>query len=110
MEADLAHWYQIDYRDRWRGDLTLRRLKVLIQHLPADCAVNRSVGEPLHWGVEAHLLDDLRMTLVGKKAKPHPQRPKRSKRPASPDRLRALQAGRRRAAARRKAIESGEIT
>lgn len=112
MEADLQRFYGIDYRDRWRGDLTLRRLLTLIRYLPGDSAVSRSTGHN-HWSTEAHLLDELRMTLVGTKkkpAKPHPQRPRRTKKAPDAKRRRQLEAGQHRAAARRRAIEAGEIT
>lgn len=36
LEADLQQHYQVDLTDLWRGTLTLRRLWVLIQGLPAD--------------------------------------------------------------------------
>ena len=36
MEADLQHHYQVDLRDLWRGGLTLRRLRVLLDGLPPD--------------------------------------------------------------------------
>lgn len=110
MEADLQRFYGADYRDRWRGDLTLRRLLVLIRHLPPESALSAELrgGEP-HWTVGDHLLDDLRMAQTGSKkhpAKPHPQRPLGSKKTVNPQ---ALAAGRRRRAARRRAIEAGDI-
>lgn len=85
MEADLQRFYNIDYRDRWRGALTLRRIFALVRNLPPEAAVRgiERNGEA-YWSLEAHLLDDLRRNIVGllggKNAgdalKPHPNRPK----------------------------------
>jgi hypothetical protein len=36
VEADLTRYYQTDLRDLWRGDLTYRRLAVLIAGLPQE--------------------------------------------------------------------------
>lgn len=64
MEADLARWYHIDYRDRWRYDesgrplLPLRRLKVLVEHLPSESAV-AAVSGTKGWGTTELLLSDL---------------------------------------------------
>lgn len=105
MEADLARFYGIDYRDRWRGGLTLRRLGALVRYLPPDAAVVAigRQGDP-HWSIEAHLLDDLRMVWTStdkKPAKPHPSRPKPQPKKADP---RKLAAARGRAAARRRRL------
>lgn len=119
MEADLARFYGVDYRDRWRRDqrgrrvLTLRRLRVLIRHLPEESALALAErdGKP-HWSVEAHLIDDLRMSLTGTKAHPaqrHPARPKPLPKPTTPERHRRIAAARRRAADRRRRIESGDL-
>ena len=72
-------------------------------------------GGKLHWPLEAHLLDDLRMVWTGSKdkpAKPHPSRPvgQKRRRVDSPERRRKLADARRRAHQRRLAIEAGEIT
>lgn len=79
MEADLQRFYQIDYRDRWRGRLSLRRINVLVQHLPPWSACGTLArGDKPYWSLQAHLLDDLRMTLVHTDkhpARPHPLRP-----------------------------------
>lgn len=66
-----------------------------------------------HWPVEAHLLDDLRMTLTGtekKPASPHPDRPQPGKKRTDPARARKLVAARARAAERKRAKEAGELT
>lgn len=113
MEADLLRFYGIDYRDRWRTVdgrrvLTLRRLWNLWRHLPSEsaCALILRDGLP-HWSLEAHLLDDLRITTTGSKknpSKPHPMRPdgkKKRRRPDDPTRKRKVAAAKRRAAERR---------
>lgn len=115
MEADLQRFYGIDYRDRWRpgSGLTLRRIGALLRSLPPESALHRIArNEEPHWSVEAHLLDDLRMWLTTSKkspAKPHPRRPSGGPRPADPERLRLLAAGRARARRRREQIAAGEI-
>ena len=108
MEADLQAHYGIDYRDRWRGDLTLRRLFVLISHLPptSNVAAIPRGGRP-HWSIEAHLLDNLRMVQTGTKekpAEPHPLRFEPKRLPAS-----RIADGQRRRAERLRLIEAGEI-
>lgn len=105
MEADLQRFYRIDYRDRWRGDLTLRRIWVLIHHLPGDSASARALGGP---GLDTThvLLADVFAALVGK---PHPLRNVTPAAP-SPARVARLRDARRRAAERQRAIDSGEIT
>lgn len=90
--------------------MPLRRLLVLIRHLPAESALAHAVHGS-HWSVEAHLLDDVRMALTHSKkhpAKPHPSRPTgKAKKALDPLRLAA---GRRRRMERKRAIERGEIT
>lgn len=115
VEADLARYYSIDYRDRWRGTLTLRQLFVRIQHLPPDSATGTVLrgGKP-HWTLEAMLLDNLRMSLTGTKekpAKPHPMRPRpQPHRRQTPERKRKLADARRRRHERQRRIDAGEIT
>lgn len=92
--------------------LTFRRLGVLVRHLPHESAVAQH-GRKLkpYWTVEAHLIDELRMTLVHSKknpAKPHPDRPTGTVR-VDPERAKKLAAGRRRARIRKERIASGEI-
>ncbi len=115
MEADLQRVYQVDYRDRWAGRLTLRRLSALIRHLPPDAAVWRAVdpdgAADSLWGMEHYLLDDLRMWVearaTGTKPDPHPARPKRKAVLLTPtvDRARKLRDARRRSRDRRRAID-----
>ena len=57
MEADLLRYYGVDLLDRYRGRLSARRLRVLIQHLPRDAALVRALhGEEGEWGLTEHLL------------------------------------------------------
>lgn len=114
MEADLRRFYGVDYRDRWRGGLSLRLIHNLVSHLPLDSATATAIRGGPHWSLEAHLLDDVRMVLTHTKdrpAKPHPLRvaPARTSAP-SPERRRRLAEARARARERRRAIEAGEIT
>jgi hypothetical protein len=76
VEADLLRYFRVDYLDRWRGGLSLRRSLVLVRALPVDSMLSRKIRPPA-WQLEAHLLDDIRMqvaALTGKKARAHPQR------------------------------------
>ncbi len=117
MEADLARHYSIDWRDRWRLDehgrprLTLRRLWVLLQHLPSESAlgsIDRN-GHP-EWRLEHVLLAHVWQQTARSK-KPHPMltaaMKRNQRRVQDPARV---QAARRRAAERRRAIAAGEIT
>ncbi|MFV0315444.1 MAG: hypothetical protein ACK5O2_00585 [Microthrixaceae bacterium] len=115
MEADLQRYYAVDIRDRWlRNDagvsmLPLRRMWVLISHIPADAATADALRKQPAWSIEAHLLDDLRIVLTStekKAAKPHPDRP----RPAAsrPDPAKVADARRRRAARHRQFAEQAQ--
>ena len=117
MEADLARWYHIDYGDRWRGRLSLRRLRVLVWHLPAESALHAKLRDSAQvWGVAEHLLDDIRMSVQAltskKRPKPHPQRPRPGARlrKTDPARERKLAQARARARARRNALEKGPVS
>lgn len=111
MEADLQRFYNIDYRDRWRGTLTLRRINVFITHLPPDSAVVSVVfreGAP-YWSLEAHLLDNVRMALTGSEkqpSQPHPGRPfaTAASNKGGPERKRKIAAARGRARERRRQL------
>jgi hypothetical protein len=47
----------VDLLDHYRGRLTARRLRVLIQHLPVESALARAMhGEEARWGLTEHLL------------------------------------------------------
>jgi hypothetical protein len=57
VEADLLRFYGVDLLDHYRGRLTARRLRVLIQHLPVESALVRALhGEEAQWGLTEHLL------------------------------------------------------
>jgi len=45
IEADLRHHYPgVRLTDLWRGHLTLRELRVLLEHLPADSLTARAIS------------------------------------------------------------------
>lgn len=44
LEADLQREYHVDLCDLWRGRLSLRRVRVLIDHLPPDSATAQAVA------------------------------------------------------------------
>lgn len=57
IEADLLSHYGVDLLDWYRGGLSSRRLRVLIEHLPAGSSFARAVhGEAAEWGLTDHLL------------------------------------------------------
>lgn len=43
LEADFQRFYRIDLGDLWRGRLTPRRLKVLVDGLPPDAVTIRAL-------------------------------------------------------------------
>ncbi len=75
VESDLARFWNLDYRDRWRFDgdgrrrLTLRQIHARLSHLPADsaCAVAWGRRSPTEL-----LLMDIYEPLAGRV---HPSRP-----------------------------------
>lgn len=111
VEADLLHHFHIDYMDRWRFDgngqrrLTLRRLAVLLLHLPPDSSTRRALGLPT-WTRADHLIADVFAALV--KAD-HPGRPVVAA-PPDPARAEREAAFKARAAERQRQIDAGEIT
>ena len=111
VEADLLRYYQVDYLDRWRGGLSLRRLRNLLFNLPPDSATSTALrGGTAWWPVEAHLIDDLRIALTSTKkdtSKPHPARPQPPRKRGGPDRARKLADARRRAQQRREKAKEG---
>lgn len=40
MEADLSRYHRVDFRDYYRGRLSLRRIGVLLRYLPREAATN----------------------------------------------------------------------
>lgn len=76
VEADLLRFYRVDLGDLYRGELSLRRLSVLIKHLPSESATVRARSAlPTGWDLHAYLLADLFHAFAGQ---PHPARPKAS--------------------------------
>lgn len=116
MEADLQRFYGIDYRDRWRPDahgrplLTLRRLMVLIEHLPAESVLQTTLrqGRPA-WRLEHVLLAHV-WQAAGHSKEPHPWLTRETRRSRGGPDPRKLAAARARAAKRKRAIEAGRIT
>lgn len=99
MEADLARYYRIELADHWRGRLTLRRLAVLVRHLPPECACHRVLGSD-GWTLANYLQADLVHATTGE---PHPADPR--VRRAEEHKREQLDAARLRAEQRRR--ESG---
>lgn len=120
LEADLAHHYHIDLADHWRRDergrrlLTLRRLAVLVTHLPNDSALSKAFDPNHVWRVADILLAHIWQAVAHSKTT-HPMLTAEFRRvssvtPWTPDRARAVAEARRRAAQRRQAIADGTIT
>lgn len=115
MEADLQRWYGLDIRDRWHPDpfrrLTLRRISVLLRHLPPEAAVLRIDRTGPVWGPVEGLLADI-WQQVARSPNPHPMVPTvtagKAKDTAKRDRKKAD--AEHRAAERRRLIDEGVIT
>lgn len=73
VEADLARFYALDLAGLWRGDLSLRRLAVLVRHLPQEAAVHGVGGAGGGWSVGDYLAADLVHAMTGH---PHPADPR----------------------------------
>lgn len=71
VEADLQRYYGVEYADRFRGVLTVRRLLVLVQGLPQESLFKSATSEVLPTSVEAQLLMEVIESLSGKA---HPRR------------------------------------
>lgn len=69
VESDLQRFWGIDYRDRWRGGLTLRQIAARLSHLPADSALAVTMGRRSPTEL---LLMDIYEPLAGRA---HPSRP-----------------------------------
>lgn len=105
VESDLSRYHGLHLADLFTGHLTVRRLLVLIKHLPEDSALGRAMGR---WTVPEYLLSHVWQAAARSK-KPHPATPK-AQTYRSPKRERALQRARARARERARAIAAGEIT
>ena len=113
MEADLQRYYRIDYRDRWRADLTLRRLMVLISNLPPESSTAVALnGGFRHLSRTESLLAEIWQAAArSKRRQPLLQVAlKKHRKPISSKRRRKLDDLTRRQRARRAAIERGDIT
>lgn len=64
MEASLCATYspRNPIQEYWRGDITLRHLRVLIEGLPPDSYISRSV-RGTHWGETEWMLHDISSQL-----------------------------------------------
>ncbi|RAV34925.1 hypothetical protein [Corynebacterium heidelbergense] len=67
VEADLLRFYGVDYRDRWRGRLSIRRLLVLVRGLPDDSAYKSAVGGVFPISPETMVLMDLFHAVSGQR-------------------------------------------
>ena len=71
VEADLQRYYGVRYADRFTGDMTIRRLLVLVQGLPQESLFKSAVYEVVPTSVESQLLMEISESLSGKS---HPRR------------------------------------
>jgi hypothetical protein len=115
VEADLQRFYQVDYRTRWTagpGRLTLRRLMVLVRHLPAESATVQALNGGHVWSLGEVLLADVWQATARSKTR-HPllvEAQRHARRVALPSGFtRRAAAARARARARRERIAAGEI-
>lgn len=113
MEADLQRYYQVDYRDRWRGDLTLRRLHVLVTNLPAESSTSAALnGGFVPLSRSESLLAEVWQAAARSKRR-HPLLAvalKKTRKSIPSGRRRKLDDLAARQRARRAAIERGDIT
>lgn len=88
VEADLQRFYRVDLADYWRGELSPRRLSVLVEQLPAESATARKLSGADGWNRLEFLVSDLYQAFTGEV---HPARPKPSSGSSSSryDRMRA---------------------
>lgn len=102
IESDLQRYYSIDIASYYTGDLSLRRLSVLLIQLPPEAALVRALsGSQPGWDLHAYLLADLFQGITGQV---HPSRPKGKKSVSDiKERTRRLQEQQARLAHRRQA-------
>lgn len=73
IEADLQRYYGLDLLDLYRGRLSLRKVGVLIAHLPLGSATVAALsGAAEGWVMGDYLLADVFNATAGQ---PHPARP-----------------------------------
>lgn len=107
----MQRYYRIDLRDLYRFDsdgrrvLSLRRLSVLLLHLPPDCSTRQALGLPTLTATDYRLMD--LWTAITKV--PHPGYPKVED-AVDPAHDKRVAAFRKRSAERQRAIDAGEIT
>jgi hypothetical protein len=90
LEIDL-HCQNVDLLDLWRGKLSLRRLELMIRHLPLSSVLVRTVDPDLaataEWTADTYMLADLfdlhaRTSFKNPKPYPRPADALRKKRQA----------------------------
>jgi hypothetical protein len=90
VEADLQRFYRVDLAEFYRGELSVRRLSVLVDHLPHEAATTAArLGTEPGWSLATVLTADVFHALTGKA---HPARPAPRPGAASTGRYRALRA------------------
>ncbi|MDU0349230.1 hypothetical protein, partial [Actinomyces sp. MRS3W] len=52
IEADLQRVYRVDLTGLWTGELTLRRVAVLVHGLPQGSALDKAKGGDRYWTEE----------------------------------------------------------
>lgn len=89
--------------DLWRGQLSLRRLSVLVAHLPVGSAVwSLSADVPYGWTLTDTLLADIFQGLTGERHPLRPDNTAKEKAKKDQDRVARLKAQRVRDEARRR--------
>lgn len=75
MEADLHRYHHLDLVDLYRGRLSLRKVHVLVTHLPYDGALARALsdGRPV-FGLTDYLIADVWVALMRANFKDPPDR------------------------------------
>lgn len=73
MEADLQRFYQLDLLDYYRGQISFRKLMVLLKHAPPEAHTRRLSGM-YGWNAEdvPYLLGDLIAATTGEIHPDHP--------------------------------------
>lgn len=87
MEADLQRFYGIDLADLYTGQLSPRRAKALVEHLPPSSSTWAAVHDlPTGWSLTDFLLMDVWEALTGEEhyARPHKTKTHRKQAPGAP--------------------------
>lgn len=74
MEADLQIHCGLDFRDYFRGRLSLRRIAVMLRWLPESAATVHIAREGMpEWGAAEQVLDDIRQMYLAAHGVKNPQ-------------------------------------